>query len=184
MPPELRVVDNRNSAWIARASGWFAEGLVPDLTDLGCPHSVPLHPIRTIAECRIGLSLGVRGLREGPVPDLVRIFYVDLEVRPQIVTDVLCKASHVVIARIRRHVEPNVTADSISDFHEGLDRYPVVPLCVSHQWPINPVDLGCIGCIGPTDCVGPTNRLSVFVVNCVCTHPIHQTEGMKVIDLV
>src|SRR5215475_8687426 len=113
MPRELRVVDNRDSAWITRASGWFAEGLVPDLADLGCPHSVPLHPIRTIAECRIGMSQGVVGLREGPVPDLVRIFYVDLEVRPQMVTDVLCKTSHVVIADIRRHVEPNVTPNPI-----------------------------------------------------------------------
>src|SRR5262245_822861 len=132
MPRELRVVDNRDSAWITRASGWFTEGLVPDLADLGCPHSVPLHPIRTIAECRSGMSLSVRGLQEAPVPDLVRIFYVDLEVRPQMVIDVLCKASHVVIAGIRRHVEPSVTPGPVSDFHEGLDRHPMIPLCISH----------------------------------------------------
>src|SRR5262245_16872615 len=89
MPGHLRVVDNRDSAWITRASGGFAEGFVPDLADLGCPHSVPLHPAPLyLAECRIGMSLGVSGLREGPVPDLVRIFYVDLKVWPQMVTNV------------------------------------------------------------------------------------------------
>src|SRR5262245_17089446 len=178
MPRELRVVDNRDSAWVTRASDGFAKGFVPDLADLGCPHSVPLHPIRTIAERRIGMSLGITGLREGPVPDLVRIFYVDLKVRPQMVTNVRCKASHVIIAGIRRHVEPNVTANPISDFHEGLDRNPMVPLCVSHQWPISPIDLASSTCIGPID------RMPVLVVNCVCIHPTHETESMKVIDLV
>ena len=117
-PSGLGSKDRDKSVWLVR------KDILPDHGHFRGAHPVELHPLMLGTPARHGLFIGPACLFKAPVPDLVRVFDIDLLRVAQQAFDQFRRFAEITVICLVRKGQPGIGAELIAELHHQLDRDP------------------------------------------------------------